>query len=503
MSERPRTLPLFCLTGLLAAAAAGAQPTITALNQDTLARSGRLALTGSGFGVDGNAGGRVLVDGLEAWVSTWTDERVVAYVPETAALGATEVVVELDGQTSNAMPLTVTTRASDGRVKWLFEIDSEYIYYRPGLAPDGTLYLHGYSWESGGEGRVYAIAPDGALKWITEVNWAAYVPPIAGPDGAVYVGSGDTLTRIGPDGVIDWTFDSHTIQGSAAIGPDGTVYAGFEQIVEVVALDPLTGELLWSLTPGLSAFGTGGNEIRIGNSAPGGPDDRFYIYWDGLYGISMDGEYLFENGLSNVYDHEPAIGSDGTLYLPAGFESGLAAVSPFDGQVQWFVDEPWLAGISDVEIGPDDTLYFVSDGRWVDAFDPVSRSSIWRHNTELSLRRPSLTPDGSLLLTSGGGNCDSSGCHISFIKAFETGGGNLAWHLDLDPVWDPEFRRVTYDHARITPDSRTAYFTGWLAGGEDYLDERSYLWAIELQDAAIFADGFESGDTAAWSSVVE
>lgn len=477
---------------------AHAQPVIDSIQSGTLARSARLSIAGTGFGTER---GRVLVAGLEAWVSTWTEERIVGYVPEETPFGPSSVVVEVGAQGSNAVPLTVTPRASNGRVRWIFEIDSEYIYYRPAQAPDGTLYVHGYSFEGTGEGRVFAISPDGALLWIAEVNWAAYVPPSAGPDGAAYVGSINSLYRISPTGGIDWEFNSQTIQGSAVVGPDGTVYAGFEQPPEVVALDPDSGALLWENSPGLSAFGTGGNEIRLGGSSPGGPPDRFYIYWDALSAFSFDGDHLFTASAGNVYDHEVGIGSDGTMYAPGNFESALVAHSPFNGSVMWWVDSPWRAGISDVEVGPDDTLYFISDGRWVTAFDPVSRTTLWRHNTGLSLRRPSVSPDGSILLTSGGGNCDSQGCHISFIKAFDTAEGEELWHLELNDGWDPERRDITWDHARISPDSRTAYFTGWLAGGYDWGDERSLLWAIELAETDVFSDGFESGDVSAWGMV--
>ena len=61
---------------------------------------------------------------------------------------------------------------------------------------------------------------------------------------------------------------------------------------------------------------------------------------------------------------------------------------------------------------------------------------------------------------------------------------------------------MTWDHARISADGTTAYFTGWIAGSYDWDDERGLLWAIELGEPATFRDGFESGDTSTWSEVV-
>ncbi|MDH3404364.1 MAG: PQQ-binding-like beta-propeller repeat protein [Acidobacteriota bacterium] len=484
----------------LPVAAALAQPTIISTNSAALARSGRLSITGTGFGADGT----VLVADLPSWVSTWTDTRIVAYVPEGAPLGATSVVVDAGGQQSNAVPLEVTSRQADGRVRWIFEIDSEFIYYRPGLAPDGTLYVHGYTQEGGGEGRVFAVSADGALLWIQkEIYWAAYVPPIAGPDGAVYVGSTDGLTRISPAGEIDWNFDGSVgIAASAGIGPDGTVFTAFETgTTGAVALDPATGAVLWTNNENTMLCIGCSNELRLGPSAPGGPDDRFYVYWEGLWAFSLDGDFLWQ-GFADLDPHEPGIGSDGTLYAPHGDE--LVAYSALDGSFLWTANSPWNAYISDVEVGPDDTLYFVSDSTWVDAFDSRTQTSLWHHDVEQYLRRPSLSPDGSTLLTSGGGSCNtpSGECVISFIKAFDTTDGQELWHLDLDDVWDPDYRSIAWDHARVAADSRTAYFTGFILGNGDGNDERSLLWAIELGETAVFSDGFESGDTSAWSSTV-
>jgi len=497
--NRSKTL-VIGLALVLTSGLAAAQPVITGTNSDLLAHSGRLSIQGSGFGA---VRGEVLVAGLPGLISTWKDTRIVAYVPEEAPIGPTEVVVRLDATDSNAMPLEVAARQADGRIDWVFEIDSEYIYYRPARAPDGTLYVHGYTYEAGGEGKVYALAPNGALKWITEVDWAAYVPPVAGPDGAVYVGSLDTLYRISPAGEIEWTFEGGlNIQSSAVIGPDGTVYTGFEQAPEAVALDPATGTLIWSNSPGLSAFGTGGTEARLGRSTPDGPYDRFYLWWDALAAFSLDGEHLFTTSAGNIYDHEVAVGSDGTLYAPAQWDNDLAALSPFNGAIQWIADGPWNVVRSDVEIGPDDMLYFVGTSAWLNAFDPHSQTTLWNRDIGHYLSRPSLTPDGTMLLTSGGGTCnDPAGCTISFVKAIDTTNGDELWHIDLDEAWDPDYRSVTWDHARISADSKNAYFTGWVAGSEDYLDERSLLWAVDLEDPDIFSDGFESGDTSAWDLV--
>ncbi|MDH3228033.1 MAG: IPT/TIG domain-containing protein, partial [Thermoleophilia bacterium] len=64
-------------------------------------RSGRLVIQGTGFGTDGD----VFIAGLPAWTTTWTDARVVAFVPEAAPVGSASLTVVVDGTPSNELPL--------------------------------------------------------------------------------------------------------------------------------------------------------------------------------------------------------------------------------------------------------------------------------------------------------------------------------------------------------------------------------------------------------------
>ena len=88
---------------LLVAAVRGAsaEPVITGLNSSELPRSGRVAIEGTGFG----ASGEVAIAGLSAWTSTWTETRIVAYVPETAPTGAAALHVIAGGELPCEHPL--------------------------------------------------------------------------------------------------------------------------------------------------------------------------------------------------------------------------------------------------------------------------------------------------------------------------------------------------------------------------------------------------------------
>ncbi|MHC5113164.1 MAG: outer membrane protein assembly factor BamB family protein [Planctomycetota bacterium] len=473
-------------------AAAAAQPVITELNDSVYSRSGRVAITGSGFGTDG----QVVIAGLDAWTATWNDGRVVAYVPEGAPLGTASLQVVTGGETSNAVSLTVTNRQPDGRVRWVFETDGDSQWWRPALAPDGTIYIHT---NTDFDGVVYALSPDGALLWIRKVDWYPHSPPSAGPDGALYTDSINTVYRITPDGQIDWTVSGQELGGTPTIGPDGMLYGAFEVQPGAFAIDPATGQYDWTNDPQISNWGQPGNEIRFGRPGPGEPVDRFYISWDAIWAFSLDGDHLFTTGVPNVVAHEPAIGADGTIYNPGGNSAWLMAYSPDDGSILWQTDSDWLAHISSIEIAPDDTLYFISDGRRMHAYDPHSQSTLWINDTGISLGRPTLSPDTSMVITTGGGFQDQ----IGFAKAFDTATGAELWTLELEEFFNPNFRRVPEHRVRFSADSSVAYMPAWIAQWPFHDgDPRALLYALDTGELSGVTGDLDGDGVVAFSDVL-
>jgi len=98
---------------------------------------------------------------------------------------------------------------------------------------------------------LYALQPNGALKWLFRTPAFAYGPPAVGADGSVYVASIDTLYALDSAGRLKWQYSDPGSQGAIAgpnIGPDGNIYV----VNDVggrgaVALSP-NGRLLWNNT---------------------------------------------------------------------------------------------------------------------------------------------------------------------------------------------------------------------------------------------------------------
>ena len=332
-------------------AATTVTPSITSLSPSTLARSGRLLVQGAGFGATQGAS-HVTVGGVPALVTRWSDTLIAAYVPESAPLGATTAQVFTGAGVSNAASLTVTNRSANGRVRWRFQADSDYILQRPAIGPDGTIVAH----DSGG--FVYALAPDGGLKWIFKTRVFAAGPPSVGADGTVYVADSSTITAINPDGSLKWAFDEpqggQGVIAGPTVGPDGNIYA----ITDIGGLGALAlspaGQLLWSNTgnPVTGQIGQLGAEIVFGPTKPGGAPDQFYAVFDDfatdvrthLYAFRLNGTQAWTVPLwmskytAMMYQQQPAVAPDGTVYvsavIPVGGAWSLNAFNPADGSLR-------------------------------------------------------------------------------------------------------------------------------------------------------------------------
>jgi outer membrane protein assembly factor BamB len=96
-----------------------------------------------------------------------------------------------------------------------------HVLSSPAIAPDGTIYV-------GAEDHfLYALNPNGTVKWKYETGNSLYASPVIGSDGTIYIGSEDRqFYAINPNGTLKWIVPTKTVfTSSAAIGADGTIYA--------------------------------------------------------------------------------------------------------------------------------------------------------------------------------------------------------------------------------------------------------------------------------------
>lgn len=215
----------------------------------------------------------------------------------------TSAVVDADGIIYVASNDYFYAFEPDGTPHWpqpyIAPLIAEKSYSSPSIGADGTIYFG--SEVADGRGFLYALNPDGTLKWRYEVpgRRAVRASPAIGSDGTIYVTTKAYYSAEGaepawcialdPNGTVKWTFEipptSPTIAAdsytSPAIGADGSIYFAAE-----------------------NGF---------------------------IYALDRDGNELWtENFRSTINWSSPMIMNDGTLYIggaqPDDYEGRLVAV---------------------------------------------------------------------------------------------------------------------------------------------------------------------------------
>ncbi|MBI4834070.1 MAG: PQQ-binding-like beta-propeller repeat protein [Planctomycetes bacterium] len=317
----------------------------------------------------------------------------------------------------------------------------------PVIGPDGTIYVGASASE-----RLYAITPDGNVKWYLPTNGIVDSSPTIGIDGTVYVGCDDhrlyAVTPTDVSGVITatWTYDTiDYVRSSAAIGDDGTIYFGSGD-TKLYAINP-NGTLRWTYTvggaiissPAFSIDGyvyiggadgilraltasTGlqiwdstqyGNLGNIVSSSIVGADGSVYITTDNgsLYAFLNDGtlRWTWNAILGNSIRTSPVIDSDGTIYIGANNGRLYALEYPSIGGLMaspspMFHKDIWHTGREQYP-GP-----LNNTKRWEFTLGDISESS------------PALDMDGNIYLGCRDGKLyvlDSIG---AFKWSYQTGG---------------------------------------------------------------------------------
>jgi len=108
----------------------------------------------------------------------------------------------------------------DGTLKWTY-VTADRFYNTPAVALDGTIYFHVST-------TLFALTPAGALKWSHSFGEDSSIP-VFGPRGQVYVHTSTTIYVFNTYGVV---VDTYSPPGSAqittllTINSNGTIYFG-------------------------------------------------------------------------------------------------------------------------------------------------------------------------------------------------------------------------------------------------------------------------------------
>jgi hypothetical protein len=441
--------------------------TIDSLSASTLPRSGLLEISGTNFG--GN--GQVLIGGQPAPVSSWSSMRIVAYVPESAPIATLEVQVVNSVGPSNAMFLSVTERpAASGRVNWRFRMDAPYSMVRPAIGPDGTIYsIDAFA-------HLYALAPDGSLKWIA--SEAGDKGVAVGQDGTIYVASESFIKAFNPDGSPKWTFTQNPrafICLGVSVGPDGNIYSVGVHGLGVFSLTP-AGVLRWAVPEPYNRLIVDYAEIVFG---PNGSFQQLYFGANShTRALRLDGTSVFT--LSSTF--QPAIGPDGSVH------SALAAFSP-GGNLLWNFVSPYPYNtFTPTDVGSNGVHYFTQNLSELFAFN-AGGSVIWHVTLNNRVGGPIVDPSNSILALGGANTLNYPGT----IQAVSAASGKNLWLVTLpaeDPtVFNPSLGTYGYNQGvstrgRFSPDGQTVYFMTYTATGDNNTS-RSFVYSINAGGSSV------------------
>ncbi|MCI0551745.1 MAG: PQQ-binding-like beta-propeller repeat protein [Anaerolineae bacterium] len=254
--------------------------------------------------------------------------------------------------TSNAAdPVEYYPGPKNGKIVWTVDFGfSEECFTTPSIGPSGTIYMATtpVSVMADTIGFIYAINPNGTIKWRFKTKRGNFADGAVGLDGTYYIGSRDRFFyAIEKDGNLKWKreFPLSSFQANRpAITLSGDVIVSVS--TAIIALNERTGETLWSYElPGTSDLGVSldvhgniyaGTTNSILALSPGGKKRWEFsnsstaydivIAYDGtifftvlydslLYALNPTGDIRFTFNMQGSLGHVPAISRDGSIII--------------------------------------------------------------------------------------------------------------------------------------------------------------------------------------------
>jgi outer membrane protein assembly factor BamB len=273
--------------------------------------------------------------------------------------------------------LDATSAGPTPQTFWTVDMGATRVMASPTVGPDGTVYVGTVG------GQLFAITPDGKVKWTAKTGPAVKSAPALGGDGTVYMPSSDgNLYAVDPQGQVKWSFAF-----GEHLGPTPLVTADQQ---------------------GPGGGGGGGNGIGSGASPTIGNDGTIFIGANNsnMYAIAPDGnmKWLFEaeRELAGIWT-TPALSADGgTIYFGAN-KGGVYALNTADGSRRWQFNVYGSVYASSV-LDSKGVLYTGTTIEHVFALDGTTGEQLWDldvHNEVWCA--PSIRPDGTLIFADRGG----------------------------------------------------------------------------------------------------
>lgn len=252
--------------------------------------------------------------------------------------------------------------------------------YEPAVGADGTVYA------GCGDHNLYALNPDGSVKWRYDTGGLVPKAPVAGSDGTVYASSDrGALIALNADGTKKWVNNGAGYgAGAPSIGPDETLCSG-------------SGRGLHAVTPrGKTKW-----LVDTGFAMPARPvfDRRGNIFIadrrGDLRSFDAKGAVRWEVRLHQPLCAPAAIGVDGSLLITR--VDALDALDPDTGAVRWSIPAN-PASEAGPAVAEDGTIYVACHDGVMMARN-ADGSEKWTSSAQASLATtPLIGEDGTIVV---------------------------------------------------------------------------------------------------------
>jgi outer membrane protein assembly factor BamB len=333
----------------------------------------------------------------------------------------------------------------NGTMKWRYKTDHN-VHSSPAIAEDGTIYV------GSNDCYLYAFYPNGTLKWKTSVGgWCS--SPVIANDGTIYVGSTNgRIHAINPNGTKKWNYKTGSdVFSSPVLNNMGTVYCGSHDNY-MYAIYASNGTLKWRYGTGTDCGGAG---------ATVGDDGTIYFgdLLGYLHAVNPDGTRKWRKDLlDNIYT-SPSITEEGNIIV--GTYLGYIYSFKADGTENWkFEVEKYEWLHSSPVIDKYGIIYFGANNGWFYALNPDGTLK-WKYKT-LDYIFPSVAIDenGTIYIAA---HCTSQPEFYAYIYALEPIDDNAPEKPMIDGP-SSGLIDIEYNYTAVTsePDGENiSYYFNW------------------------------------------
>ena len=288
----------------------------------------------------------------------------------------------------NILIPTTNLEVPEGESNWVSTLPGKV---KSNIAVDDDDIIYVFS-EAVGQSALYAINPDGSIKWQYLLGSGGSVAESSGvsisKQGNLYINYGSSLYSFNKSGDLNWSYNiERRVETTPSISQNGTIYIT-TYLGSIVAISS-EGERLWQYEAAQNFF----------SSATIGADGTIYAgsSRDGLFALNSNGTLKWHYDYSYSSNVAPSIADDGTLYLGLGVN--LVALTK-SGVEKWrFTTSDTIGGTA---INKDGVVYFKDVHGWFYAVNPDG-SLGWKKQINVLYTygdsAPTIAEDGTIYVT--------------------------------------------------------------------------------------------------------